>query len=128
MFSRLTLPCRTILKAQSAASNQSLTRYSLFLCASNLRVARNYSIINKPTTATMSSTTTTTTTISGPEILRLFPDDVNPSIIGSGAATSNAGNDLEGYDEEQVRLMDELCIVIDSDDKPIGSGSKKTCP
>lgn len=23
--------------------------------------------------------------------------------------------------------MEEVCIVIDSDDKPIGSGSKKTC-
>ncbi|KAF2671588.1 isopentenyl-diphosphate delta-isomerase [Microthyrium microscopicum] len=73
------------------------------------------------------SSTTTTTTISGPEILRLFPDDVNPSIIGSGAAQSSSGNDLEGYDEEQIRLMDEVCIVIDSDDKPIGSGSKKIC-
>ena len=77
---------------------------------------------------TMSSTTTapTTTTISAPELLRLFPD-VNPTIIGSGQTSTSVGNDLEGYDEEQVRLMDEVCIVVDSDDKPIGSGSKKIC-
>lgn len=34
---------------------------------------------------------------------------------------------LEGYDAEQVRLMDEVCIVLDEDDKPIGSASKKIC-
>jgi isopentenyl-diphosphate delta-isomerase len=72
------------------------------------------------------STTTTSTDISAARILRLFPNDVNPSIIGSGEANENHA-DLEGYDEEQVRLMDEVCIVIDADDKPIGSGSKKIC-
>lgn len=34
---------------------------------------------------------------------------------------------LEGYDAEQVRLMDEVCIVLDEDDKPIGSASKRVC-
>jgi hypothetical protein len=72
------------------------------------------------------STTATTTEISASRILRLFPNDVNPTVIGSGQANGN-NTDLEGYDEEQVRLMDEVCIVIDADDKPIGSGSKKIC-
>ncbi|KAH8550786.1 isopentenyl pyrophosphate isomerase [Umbelopsis sp. PMI_123] len=35
--------------------------------------------------------------------------------------------DLQSYDEEQVRLMEEMCIVIDKDDKRIGADSKKTC-
>ena len=35
--------------------------------------------------------------------------------------------DLKEYDEEQARLMEEMCIVIDKDDKRIGADSKKTC-
>ncbi|ORY97280.1 isopentenyl-diphosphate delta-isomerase [Syncephalastrum racemosum] len=35
--------------------------------------------------------------------------------------------DLDKYDEEQVRLMGEMCIVIDENDKRIGADSKKTC-
>lgn len=66
------------------------------------------------------STTTTTTTVtqnapSAETILRLFPD----------IDTSSA--ELEGHDEEQIRLMDEVCIVLDNDDKPIGTASKKLC-
>jgi len=75
----------------------------------------------------MSSTTTVAQTRGTPasQILRLFPD-VNPTVIGASASSS--GDDvLEGYNEEQVRLMDEVCIVVDENDKPIGSGSKKTC-
>lgn len=66
----------------------------------------------------MSTTTTTTTTaepITADSILRLFPD-----IDTSGAA-------LEGHDEEQIRLMDEVCIVLDENDLPIGTASKKLC-
>ena len=36
-------------------------------------------------------------------------------------------NDLQGYDEEQIRLMEEVCIVLDENDVPIGSASKKVC-
>jgi isopentenyl-diphosphate delta-isomerase len=35
--------------------------------------------------------------------------------------------DLCEYDEEQVRLMEEMCIVIDENDNRIGADSKKTC-
>ncbi|KAG0240860.1 isopentenyl-diphosphate delta-isomerase idi1 [Actinomortierella wolfii] len=35
--------------------------------------------------------------------------------------------DLTKYDEEQVRLMQEMCIVVDRDDKRIGADTKKTC-
>ncbi|KAI8968372.1 isopentenyl pyrophosphate isomerase [Mycotypha africana] len=35
--------------------------------------------------------------------------------------------DLKEYDEEQARLMEEMCIVVDENDKAIGADSKKTC-
>lgn len=64
-------------------------------------------------------TTTTTATserITADNILRLFPD--------IEATTSEA---LSGHDEEQIRLMDEVCIVLDENDVPIGKASKKIC-
>ncbi|CDS09682.1 hypothetical protein LRAMOSA02359 [Lichtheimia ramosa] len=35
--------------------------------------------------------------------------------------------DLAQYDEEQARLMEEMCIVIDENDNRVGADSKKTC-
>lgn len=67
----------------------------------------------------MSTTTTTTQTraepITAETILRLFPD------------IDTSGEALEGHDEEQIRLMDEVCIVLDENDMPIGKASKKVC-
>ena len=65
----------------------------------------------------MSATTTTTRAepITAQTILRLFPDI---------DTTSDA---LDGHDEEQIRLMDEVCIVLDENDAPIGTASKKLC-
>lgn len=65
----------------------------------------------------MSTTTTVTQAepITAQNILRLFPD-----IDTSSAA-------LDGHDAEQIRLMDEVCIVLDENDKPIGNFSKKIC-
>jgi isopentenyl-diphosphate Delta-isomerase len=63
--------------------------------------------------------TTTTLTHAEPttaqSILRLFPD----------IDTSSA--ELDGRDAEQIRLMDEVCIVLDDNDRPIGKFSKKIC-
>ncbi|KAK0645100.1 Isopentenyl-diphosphate Delta-isomerase [Lasiodiplodia hormozganensis] len=82
----------------------------------------------------MSSTTTVTATaapaITADNILRLFGSDVNTNVIGAGARQASSGNsdsDLAGYDEEQIRLMDEMCIVLDENDVPIGSATKKVC-
>ncbi len=65
----------------------------------------------------MSATTTITQVepITAQSILRLFPD----------IDTSSA--ELDGHDQEQIRLMDEVCIVLDENDKPIGNFSKKIC-
>lgn len=63
----------------------------------------------------MASTTTTTASITADNILQLFPDI---------DTTSSA---LDGHDAEQIRLMDEVCIVLDENDKPVGNLSKKIC-
>ncbi|KAL7950245.1 Isopentenyldiphosphate isomerase [Trichoderma barbatum] len=63
----------------------------------------------------MSTTTTLAQPITAETILRLFPDI---------DTTSEA---LSGHDEEQIRLMDEVCIVTDENDAPIGTASKKIC-
>ncbi|KAI7786957.1 isopentenyl-diphosphate delta-isomerase [Diaporthe eres] len=68
--------------------------------------------------------TTTTVTASAPQatginaetILRLFPD----------IDTTNT-SELDGHDAEQIRLMDEVCIVLDENDEAIGTASKKVC-
>ena len=77
----------------------------------------------------MSTTTTQKQTITADNVIRLFPDvDTQIARSNSTASPNNANNDdLEGYDEEQRRLMDEVCIVLDENDIPIGSASKKVC-
>lgn len=70
----------------------------------------------------MSSTTTIQTqAITAENIRRLFPE------IDTLLADAATSSELHGYDEEQVRLMDEVCIVLDENDIPIGSASKKMC-
>lgn len=78
-----------------------------------------YYLLQAP--AIMSSTTTQTQAITADNILRLFPE------INTSLAHAAANSELDGYDEEQVRLMEEVCIVLDEDDNPIGSASKKIC-
>lgn len=73
----------------------------------------------------MGSTITQTQTITADNVLRLFPE-VNTSLASSHKASID-DNDLDGYDEEQIRLMEEVCIVLDENDVPIGSASKKVC-
>lgn len=53
----------------------------------------------------------------------------------SGSSTENhvgvlhpsTDESLAGHDEEQIRLMEERCIVVSHDDKPLRDGSKKEC-
>ncbi|KAK2744839.1 isopentenyl-diphosphate delta-isomerase idi1 [Myotisia sp. PD_48] len=72
----------------------------------------------------------TTETITAENVTRLFPDVDTKLVHALNEApvkSAKDGGDLEGYDDEQVKLMDEMCIVLDNDDTPIGSASKKTC-
>ncbi|KAG2735484.1 hypothetical protein G9P44_001698 [Scheffersomyces stipitis] len=50
-----------------------------------------------------------------------------PRSAGSVKSGSNEEDLFDGHDEEQIRLMEELCIVLDNDDKPVGAGTKKLC-
>jgi isopentenyl-diphosphate delta-isomerase len=70
------------------------------------------------------TTTTENRTITADNVLRLFPfvDTHNAS-----QPTTPDDLELQGYDEVQVRLMKEECIVLDDNDFPIGSASKKDC-
>ncbi|PHH72089.1 hypothetical protein CDD80_4775 [Ophiocordyceps camponoti-rufipedis] len=73
---------------------------------------------------TMTTTTTTAETtgvlraqpLTAETVLQLFPD-----------VDTSSDASLDGHDAEQIRLMDELCIVLDENDVPIGKASKKTC-
>jgi isopentenyl-diphosphate delta-isomerase len=49
-----------------------------------------------------------------------------PPLNGSAPPT-RATISLDTYDEEQVRLMDERCILVTPQDEAYGEGSKKTC-
>jgi len=49
------------------------------------------------------------------------------TLINHATKSGLASIDLSGYDLEQSRLMDERCIVVDENDKPIGALDKKTC-
>jgi isopentenyl-diphosphate delta-isomerase len=64
--------------------------------------------------------------ITAENVLRLFPE-VNTDLIGGSHNSATNDHALDGYDEEQIRLMDEVCIVLDNDDIPIGSATKKLC-
>jgi hypothetical protein len=85
--------------------------------------------MSSTTTITQAPTVVTVTqqpAITAENVLRLFPE-VNTDLIG-GSHNSAANDDaLDGYDEEQIRLMDEVCIVLDNNDIPIGSATKKLC-
>ena len=73
----------------------------------------------------MGSTGTQTQTITAENVLRLFPDVEEH--LASSHKVPTSDDDLQGYDEEQIRLMDDVCIVLDENDVPIGSASKKVC-
>ncbi|KAI5962870.1 IDI1 [Candida margitis] len=49
----------------------------------------------------------------------------------AGSDSSNTASQdsslFNGHDEEQIRLKEELCIILDYNDKPLGAGTKKLC-
>ncbi|KAK5709305.1 isopentenyl-diphosphate delta-isomerase idi1 [Elasticomyces elasticus] len=79
----------------------------------------------------MSTTTTATMAPAQPasaeHILSLFPEINTHLATQTQSHSTSHDQDLAGYDEEQIRLMDEVCIVLDDHDNPIGSASKKVC-
>lgn len=70
----------------------------------------------------MSSTTTATTTNQSSQ------GQVIGSLQTTGVPSSNPADEaFAGHDEEQIRLMEERCIVVDNDDQVLRDGSKKEC-
>lgn len=59
--------------------------------------------------------------------------EITPIDKITGTPTSSSSSDsassavFKGHDEEQIKLMEELCIILDYNDKPIGAGTKKLC-
>ena len=87
---------------------------------------------------------TQTQTLASDSRVRLYPDANGDAVVAStlrtaelvedgnearahAASAASATTDLTGFDEEQIRLMEEVCIVVDKDDMPMGCGSKKRC-
>lgn len=83
------------------------------------------------TTATITASDTATLSapprITADNVHELFPDVDTSLATSHRTPIEDRDGDLSGYDEEQIRLMEEVCIVLDDEDKPIGSASKKTC-
>ena len=52
----------------------------------------------------------------------------NEALIASSTThiRKMASIDLSGYEFEQAKLMDERCIIVDENDKPLGALDKKT--
>ena len=64
-------------------------------------------------------------------ILATWPD-ITPLSNTSGLLTSAGSADsneevFHGHNEQQIRLMEELCIVTTYHDDPVGAGTKKLC-
>lgn len=57
----------------------------------------------------------------------IVPLDEITGVPTSAGSTSSSEQVFQGHDEMQIKLMEELCIVLDYDDKPIGAGTKKLC-
>lgn len=70
----------------------------------------------------MSSTTTTETQQQSHDGQATTVVGTLPTVAGGAAQDA-----LAGYDEEQIRLMEERCIVVSNDDEPLRDGSKKEC-
>ncbi|QNQ01368.1 NUDIX hydrolase domain-like protein [Yarrowia lipolytica] len=70
--------------------------------------------------------------ISASSVAQQFPEvapiaDVSKASRPSTESSDSSAKLFDGHDEEQIKLMDEICVVLDWDDKPIGGASKKCC-
>lgn len=59
--------------------------------------------------------------------LDITPLAKTTGLLTSAGSASSEEAVFEGHDEEQIRLMEELCIVLDYNDVPVGAGTKKLC-
>lgn len=52
---------------------------------------------------------------------------MSTTVTETAARAAAVDTSLVGHDEEQIRLMEERCIVLDNDDRYVRDGSKKEC-
>ncbi|PYH88196.1 isopentenyl-diphosphate delta3-delta2-isomerase [Aspergillus ellipticus CBS 707.79] len=65
--------------------------------------------------------------ITAENVTQLFPDVVQPLHPSNDPSTATPVAELAGADEEQTRLMNEMCIIVDDDENEIGMASKAEC-
>lgn len=70
--------------------------------------------------------------LSAEDILNDFPEVIplqkRPNTKSSESSSEDAKDKVfSGHDEEQIRLMNENCIVLDWNDEAVGAGTKKLC-
>ncbi|CCC69164.1 hypothetical protein NCAS_0C01740 [Naumovozyma castellii] len=70
--------------------------------------------------------------LSANDILDKFPEIIplqkRPNSKSSESSNENSKDAVfSGHDEEQIKLMNENCIVLDWNDNAIGAGTKKLC-
>jgi isopentenyl-diphosphate delta-isomerase len=57
----------------------------------------------------------------------LAPSTAGTTTLTLSSVAPGSTPELDGYDEEQVRLMEERCILVNEKDEAYGEDSKKTC-
>ncbi|SCV05741.1 LANO_0H14158g1_1 [Lachancea nothofagi CBS 11611] len=80
----------------------------------------------------MSPYATLVENLNAESILDKFPEVIPLQKRPNTASSEGSGNEkgdlvFDGHDEEQIRLMNENCIVLDWDDSAVGAGTKKLC-
>ena len=107
-----TFTTRTSIKAQRSHFHSTPAGRLLFIPSATRFAFTPVPSRYDPRAHSLKMSTTTVTT-------RLTPSQA--------AAAALATIDLKGYDAEQARLMDERCILVDEEDRPLGAADKKTC-
>ncbi len=75
----------------------------------------------------MSTTATSTTQTQAPSRARIAAGVLHLQGEGESTTTQQQDAALAGHDAEQIRLMEERCIVLDEEDRYLRDGSKKEC-
>ncbi|KAA8652907.1 isopentenyl-diphosphate delta-isomerase idi1 [Aspergillus tanneri] len=65
--------------------------------------------------------------ITADNVSNLFPDVRALDESAAVCSPEDMGVELKGYDPDQILLMQEMCIVVDDEERQIGMASKKTC-
>ena len=65
--------------------------------------------------------------ITAQNVKSLFPGCVDYLAQPSAESSKAVEKDLEGHQQKQVKAMEEICILLDTKDNPIGGANKYIC-